>query len=48
MTSKLANPHFLPNIQTKTKVVNFKVTLKGLKDQILGILVVKEKPSLEI
>ena len=47
ITTKLSNPHYLPNISTKTKILNFMITEKGLKDQILGLLVIKENPSLE-
>jgi dynein heavy chain len=47
MTTKLANPHFLPEIFIKTNVINCTVTIQGLEDQLLGAVVVKEQPELE-
>lgn len=32
MTTKLANPHFLPETCIKTTVINFSVTFQGLED----------------
>lgn len=46
-TTRIANPNFPPEIFTKTKVVNFSVKEEGLEDQILGIIIKKERPSLE-
>jgi len=36
MTSKLANPHFLPDVSIKVTVVNFTVTFDGLDEQLLA------------
>ena len=47
MTTKLANPHFLPEISIKVSIINFTVTLKGLEDQLLGDVVKKERPDVE-
>lgn len=47
LTTKLANPHYTPEISTKTTVCNFAVTKDGLEGQLLGIVVQKEEPSLE-
>ncbi|XP_045030294.1 dynein axonemal heavy chain 7 isoform X2 [Daphnia magna] len=47
MTSKLRNPHFLPEVTTKVLVINAAITLKGLEDQLLGIVVAEERPDLE-
>lgn len=47
MTSKLPNPHFLPEVTLKTNIINFTVTEKGLEDQLLGKVVKIEKPELE-
>jgi len=47
MTSKLPNPHYLPEICIKVTIINFTVTTKGLEDQLLGDLVRKERPELE-
>lgn len=47
MTTKLRNPHYLPEIQVKVTLLNFSITPEGLEDQLLGIVVAKEKPDLE-
>ena len=47
MTTKLQNPHYLPEVSVKVTLINFMITPEGLEDQLLGILVMKEKPELE-
>lgn len=47
ITTKLANPHYTPEISTKATVVNFAVKKDGLEAQLLGIVVQKEEPDLE-
>jgi len=47
ITTKLANPHYTPEVSTKTTIVNFIVVLQGLTDQCLGVVVMKEEPRLE-
>ncbi|EAR85626.2 dynein heavy chain (macronuclear) [Tetrahymena thermophila SB210] len=47
ITTKLRNPHYLPEISTKVTLINFMITYEGLNDQLLGILVKKERPDLE-
>lgn len=47
ITTKLANPHYTPEISTKATVVNFAVKKDGLEAQLLGIVVQKEEPQLE-
>ena len=47
MTTKLANPHYTPEVSTKTVLVNFVVVEEGLTNQLLGVLVTKEEPRLE-
>lgn len=47
ITTKLSNPHYTPEISTKTTIVNFAVKEQGLEAQLLGIVVRKEKPELE-
>lgn len=47
ITTKLRNPHYLPELSTKVCLLNFMITYDGLNDQLLGILVKKERPELE-
>jgi dynein heavy chain len=47
MTTKLANPRYAPEISTKAAIINFAVKEQGLEDQLLGIVVRKERPDLE-
>ncbi|CAH1647613.1 unnamed protein product [Spodoptera littoralis] len=48
LTTKLANPHYLPEICIQVTLVNFTVTLSGLEDQLLADVVRLERPDLEI
>eukprot|EP00501_MAST-03F_sp_TOSAG23-6_P002456 GSMAST32.ASY1.ANO1.2566.1 assembled CDS len=48
ITTKLANPHYTPEVSTKATIINFAVKEQGLEDQLLGIVVQKEEPKLEI
>uniref|UniRef100_A0A3B5KQQ0 Dynein, axonemal, heavy chain 11 n=1 Tax=Xiphophorus couchianus TaxID=32473 RepID=A0A3B5KQQ0_9TELE len=45
--TKLANPHFPPELQAETTLINFTVTPQGLGDQLLGQVVSSERPDLE-
>ena len=47
MTTKLGNPHYMPEVATKAAIVNFSVKQQGLEAQLLGIVVQMEQPSLE-
>jgi dynein heavy chain len=47
ITTKLRNPHFLPELSTKVTTLNFMITPDGLEDQLLGIVAAKERPELE-
>ncbi|KAK3599709.1 hypothetical protein CHS0354_037182 [Potamilus streckersoni] len=47
MTSKMSNPHYLPEICIKVTIINFTVTKSGLEDQLLGDVVSLERPELE-
>ena len=47
ITTKLRNPHYLPELQVKVTLLNFMITPDGLEDQLLGIVVAKERPDLE-
>merc|ERR1719482_1232362 len=45
--TKLANPHYRPELFAQCTIVNFIVTPEGLEDQILAMVVNVEKPELE-
>ncbi|XP_012147752.1 dynein heavy chain 3, axonemal isoform X3 [Megachile rotundata] len=47
MTTRLRNPHYLPEVVVKVTLLNFMITPQGLQDQLLGIVVAKELPVLE-
>ncbi|XP_037882003.1 dynein heavy chain 7, axonemal-like [Glossina fuscipes] len=47
MTTKLRNPHYLPEVAVKVTLLNFMITTQGLQDQLLGITVARERPDLE-
>jgi len=47
LQTKLANPHYKPELQAQTTLINFTVTKDGLEDQILADVVAKERPDLE-
>jgi hypothetical protein len=40
MTTKLRNPHYLPETAVKVALLNFMITFEGLQDQLLGKLIV--------
>ena len=44
--TKLSNPHYPPEIQAETALINFTVTQDGLEDQLLSLVVKKERPDL--
>ncbi|KAG7205246.1 hypothetical protein KM043_018326 [Ampulex compressa] len=47
ITTKLRNPHYLPEVFNKVTLINFALTIEGLEDQLLGIVVAKERPDLQ-
>jgi dynein heavy chain len=47
MTTKLANPHYGPEVSGKTMIINFSVTMDGLRDQLINKVVENEQPALE-
>ena len=47
ITTKLANPHYLPDVCIKVTIINFTVNKSGLEDQLLSDVVRLEKPDLE-
>jgi dynein heavy chain len=47
MTSKMPNPHYLPEVCIKVTIINFTVTMPGLESQLLGDVVATERPDIE-
>ena len=47
ITTRLKNPHFPPETTAKIAMVNFSISKAGLIDQLLGIIVARERPELE-
>lgn len=47
MTTKLSNPHYLPEVCVTVTLVNFLVNETGLEDQLLSEIVAIELPELE-
>ncbi|XP_012945211.2 dynein heavy chain 6, axonemal [Aplysia californica] len=47
MTTKMSNPHYLPEVCIKVTIINFTVTKSGLEDQLLSDVVRLERPDLE-
>lgn len=46
-TTKLANPHYSPEVMGKTMIINYGVTMDGLANQLLNVVVAHERPDLE-
>ena len=44
---KMANPHYKPELQAQTTLINFTVTKMGLEDQLLAEVVKADRPDLE-
>jgi len=47
MTTNLRNPHYTPEVAVKVSLLNFMITADGLEEQLLGVLVAKERPDCE-
>jgi len=47
LTTKMSNPHYLPEVCIKVTLINFTVTLRGLEDQLLTHVVRIENKDLE-
>ena len=46
MTTRLTNPHYLPELTTKVQLINFMITFEGLSEQLLNLVVRKENMQL--
>ena len=47
ITTRLKTPHFPPETTAKIAMVNFSITTAGLLDQLLTIILARERPELE-
>lgn len=47
ITTKLPNPHYLPEVSIKVNIINFTVTFSGLEEQMLVDVVRNENPQME-
>lgn len=47
LQTKMANPHYKPEMQAQTTLINFTVTRDGLEQQLLAVVVKAERPDLE-
>ena len=46
LTTKLSNPHYPPEVQVKVSLLNFTITVGGLEEQLLNVVVANEMPDL--
>jgi len=47
LTTKLSNPSYSPEVMGKVSIINYTVTMQGLQDQLLNVVVGFERPDLE-
>jgi len=47
LSTKIANPHYSPEVAAQCTLINFMVTEDGLEEQLLALVVNSEKPELE-
>ena len=47
LQTRLPNPHYTPEVQAQTSLINFTVTIEGLEDQLLADVVNVERSELE-
>jgi len=46
-SQKRENLHYPPEVSTQKTIVNFAIKHEGLEDQLLGVIVNKERKNLE-
>lgn len=47
ISTKLANPHYLPEVGVRVTLVNFMLAKDGLEAQLLARVVARERPDLQ-
>uniref|UniRef100_A0A182XBB4 AAA+ ATPase domain-containing protein n=1 Tax=Anopheles quadriannulatus TaxID=34691 RepID=A0A182XBB4_ANOQN len=47
ITTNLRNPHYLPETAVMVTLMNFMITEQGLRSQLLGTVIVQERPDLQ-
>jgi len=47
ITTKLSNPHYLPEVCIKLGIINFTVTFPGLEEQLLVDVMKSQEPKIE-
>ena len=47
ITTKLPNPHYLPETCIKLSIINFTVTFPGLEEQLLVDVMKSQEPEIE-
>ena len=46
MTTKMSNPHYLPEVCIKVTIINFTVTKTGLEDQLLRYIILNHNVTI--
>ncbi|XP_055637886.1 dynein axonemal heavy chain 3 isoform X3 [Toxorhynchites rutilus septentrionalis] len=47
VTTNLRNPHYLPETAVMVTLMNFMITEQGLRSQLLGTVIIQERPDLQ-
>lgn len=47
ITTNLRNPHYLPETAVMVTLMNFMITEQGLRSQLLGTVIIQERPDLQ-